>query len=36
MLFQVEGTQGQKHNVDTSHIYHGELAGKHKFLAIIE
>ncbi|XP_063619543.1 disintegrin and metalloproteinase domain-containing protein 10 [Cydia splendana] len=23
---QVEGSQGQIHNVDTSHIYHGELA----------
>ncbi|XP_059056733.1 disintegrin and metalloproteinase domain-containing protein 10 [Achroia grisella] len=24
--FQVEGSQGQLHDVDTSHLYHGELA----------
>lgn len=26
-LFQVEGSQGQLHDVDTSQIYHGELTG---------
>lgn len=29
---QVEGSKGQLHEVDTSHIYHGELAGKWYFV----
>lgn len=28
--FKVEGAKGQLHDVDTSHIYHGELAGDPK------
>lgn len=28
VLFQVEGSQGQLHDVDSSHIYHGELTGE--------
>lgn len=27
-IFQVEGAQGQLHDVDTSHIYQGDLVGK--------
>lgn len=29
---QVEGAKGQLHEVDTTHLYHGELAGK--FLSV--
>lgn len=29
LLLQVEGSNGEIHDVDTSHIYRGDLVGKY-------